>query len=114
MDAAIVVTYKYFCIYYGKKKEMIEKFGGSDIKCENCDYTFSLKKRHQCSFFIQLNLKSQIESVVEKYKQHLPSPDVDETIDDNITDVSCGNIYKKLKRKYKNLISLTSPCLAKI
>ena len=43
---------------------------------------------------------------MEKYKQHLPSPDVDETFDDNITDVSCGNIYKKLKRKYKNLISL--------
>ena len=44
--------YHYYCrscsLYFGKKDEMIQKYGGSDIKCENCEYEFSLKKKHQC------------------------------------------------------------------
>lgn len=103
-------TYHYYCrkccLYLGKKDDIIQTYGGCDIKCENCEYEFSLKKRHQCSFFIVLNLKSQIENIVQKYKQHFNSPNVDEAVND-ISDINCGNIYKTLKNKYKNLISLT-------
>lgn len=93
-------TYHYYCrncsIYLGLKQEMILKHNGTDIKCENCDLEFSLRKKHQCSFFIQLSLKEQIENVVQRYKKHFPSPEDDKTVCE-ITDITCGNIYKKLK-----------------
>jgi Transposase family tnp2 len=102
--------FHYYCKkcmrYLGEKKNLIEEFKGSKIICENCNYCFSLKKKNQGTFFVQLPLKQQLQNIIDKHKECFSSTDDDNTFDE-INDLTSGSIYKSLKQKYKNLITLT-------
>lgn len=102
--------YHYYCrkcmLYLGQKQELMEKYGDSNIKCENCDFQFSLKKKNLATFFIQLDLVSQINNIVQRFKQHFSTSNIEKAVN-GFSDIKCGSVYKTLKEKYQNLISLT-------
>lgn len=84
----------------------IEKLKYKFKKCVNCEQVFSLDKLNDGNFFIQLPIKPQI---VKKLKcdPGIQDFNTDSNVNNCITDVFDGNLYKALKAKTSNFKLLT-------
>lgn len=96
------------CSYYLGKKQAFE--GLKNIRCVNCKRNTSVETKYRKNHFITLPVEPQIVSIVERsIKKNIFIREPSAAMDETITDVFDGTLYKTLKSEIgeKPFITLT-------